>query len=152
MRRTLFALLLLASFTAFAADEITGHVIKVLPFLVDKEGRIAKSPSLFDRDAYQAYLLIHSNEVTALRYDVQWKAAKVPSENLKLRLELRGVTDNGTPRSQVLETNFPAGTFHQWTSLMLSGTDYKNFGSVVAWHATLWNGDQQLDEQKSFLW
>lgn len=156
MRRTLtaclFVAVFLACFTALAADEISGRVVKVLPFYVDLQGQIAKSPSLFDRDAYQAYLREKTNEVSAMRYDVQWKASKFDDARLKLRLELRGVGDHGVPKLQTLETNIPAGTFHEWTSMTLSGDDYKKFGTAVAWRATLWNSDTLLGEQKSFLW
>jgi hypothetical protein len=152
MRRILIALLLFSSFTALAAGDMAGKVVKVLPFVLDLQGRIAKSPSLFDRDAYQAYLRVHTNEVSALRFDVQWKADKSPTAKLKLRLELRGVGERGLPKSKLLEIVPPAGTFHQWTSFALAGDDFKNFGSVVAWRATLWNDDQLLGEQKSFLW
>jgi hypothetical protein len=152
MRRILIALLAVVSCTVLAADEISGRVVKVLPFFVDLHGQIAKSPSLFDRDAYQAYLRDSTNQVSAIRYDVLWKAAKAPDAKLKVRIELRGVSEHGVPRLQTLETNIPAGTFHQWTSLTLGGGEFKNFGSVVAWHATLWNNDQLLGEQKSFLW
>ena len=152
MRRILIALLVFGSFTAFAAGDMTGKVVKVLPFLLDLQGRNAKSPSLFDRDAYQAYLRDHTNEISAVRFDVQWKADKSPTAKLKLRLELRGVGERGLPKSRVMETVPPAGTFHQWTEFTLGGDDLKNFGSVVAWRATLWNDDQLLGEQKSFLW
>src|SRR5665213_746094 len=132
MRRISIALLLLATFTALAADEITGRIVKVLPFYLDQEGHNAKSPSLFDRDAYQAYLREHTNEVSAMRFDVQWQAAKVAGEKLTLRVELHGVGEQGLPKIKTLETNLPAGTFHQWTFLTLGGADYKDFGSVVA--------------------
>ncbi len=152
MRRTLIMCLVLASFTALAADEISGHVVKVLPFFVDLHGQIAKSPSLFDRDAYQAYLREKTNEVSAIRYDVQWKATKAEDAKLKLRVELHGVGEHGMPKLLTLETNIPAGTFHEWTSMTLSSNEFKNFGTVVAWRATLWNDDKLLGEQKSFLW
>jgi hypothetical protein len=32
------------------------------------------------------------------------------------------------------------------------GDDYVNGGPVTAWRASLWNGDQLLDEKKSALW
>ena len=51
MRRLLIVLSLFVSLASFA--DVTGKVVKVLPFYVDGQGRIAKSPSLFDRDAYQ---------------------------------------------------------------------------------------------------
>jgi len=138
---------------ATAPDAVTGRILKVLPFLVDQQGRIAKSPSLFDRDAYQAYLRQHTNEVSALRYDVLWKAAK-GTENLKIAVELRGVGTNGTPKFVSLETNVVPGTstFGRWTAIPLAGDAFKNFGGVAAWRVRLWDGTQILSEQQSFLW
>ena len=135
-----------------AADAVTGRVVKVLPFLVDQQGRIATSPSLFDRDAYQAYLREHTNEISAVRFDVLWKATKAPDEKLKIAVELRGIGAKSVPTFTTLETNVVPGIFRRWTAIPLAGEDYKNFGRVVAWRVTLWNGDQLLGEQKSFLW
>ena len=137
---------------ASAADAVTGRIVKVLPFLLDQQGRNAVSPSLFDRDAYQVYLRDHTNEVTALRFDVLWKATKAPDEKIKIAVELRGIGTNGVPTAQTLETNATPGTFRKWTSVPLAGDDYKNFGRVTAWRVTLWNDDKLLSEQKSFLW
>ena len=151
MRRLLMILLLLGSLSSvFASDAIFGHVVKVLPFFLDLKGRNAVSPSLFDRDAYQFYLRQHTNEISAVRFDVLWKASK--SDKLKLRAELRGVGAGGLPKQTVLETEVTPKFFRSWTSLTLGGDDYKNFGEVVAWRVTLWNGDKLLAEQKSFLW
>jgi hypothetical protein len=151
MRALLILIAALGVAAAHAADPVTGRIVKVLPFLVDQEGRIAKSPSLFDRDAYQAYLR-HTNEVSALRYDVLWKATKAPAESLKIAVELRGAGTNGTPKLVTLETNVVPGTFRRWTAIPLAGDDFKSFGSVVAWRVRLWNGAQMLSEQQSFLW
>ena len=152
MRRILIALLLLGSLPAFAADAVTGKVVKVLPFFLDQQGRNARSPSLFDRDAYQFYLRDHTNEISAVRYDVQWKTAKSAGEKLNLRVELRGVGETGLPKNKILEAEVTPKTFGNWTTFTLGGDELKNFGSVVAWRATLWHGDQMLSEQKSFLW
>jgi hypothetical protein len=147
---------LLALATHLHADSTTniasGRIIKVLPFLVDTNGAIAVSPSLYDRDAYQYYLLEHTNEVSGMRFDVQWKTKHASGLTLKLRLELRGVTTGGMPTQKVLEQTVESKSFHHWTALTLSGADYKSFGVLSAWRATLWNGGQLLGEQKSFLW
>ena len=148
MRRILIALLLCCSLAVFAADAVAGKVVKVLPFLLDTQGRIAKSPSLFDRDAYQAYLHAHADEVSGIRYDVLCNAG----EKLKLRVELRGAGERSTPKVETLEAEVAPGSFNNWTEIKLTGEDYKNFGTVSAWRVTLWNGDQQVGEQKSFLW
>jgi hypothetical protein len=149
-------LFLLGGATHLQADSTTnaesGRILKVLPFLVDTNGAIAVSPSLFDRDAYQYYLLEHTNDVSGMRIDVQWKAHHVSGLPLKLRLELRGVTLGGMPTQKVLEQPVESKVFHHWTALTLSGADYKSFGVLSAWRATLWNGDQLIGEQKSFLW
>ena len=71
---------------------------------------------------------------------------------MKIRLELRGVGDQGMPTTKTFETNAPAGVFHQWTMFALAGDERKKLGAVVAWRATLWNGDQLFGEQQSFLW
>ena len=152
MRRILIALLLLGSFKSFAADAVTGTVVKVLPFFLDQQGRNAKSPSLFDRDAYQTWLRDHTNEISAVRYDVLWKAAKSADEKLKLRVELHGIGATGLPTIKIFETEVTPKTFGRWTTFTLDGDELKNFGSVAAWRTTLWNGDQLLSEQKSFLW
>ena len=46
----------------------------------------------------------------------------------------------------------PGGWLSHWTKFELVGAEYKDFGRVTAWRATLWEGDRLLSEQKSFLW
>lgn len=137
---------------AAAPPAVTGRVLKVLPLFLDRQGHDAISPSLFDRDAYQAHLRQHTNEVSAIRVDVLWKAANATDAKLTLRAELRGVGDGGLPRLTVLETNVTPGRLRSWTSFKLGGDQFKDFGSLVAWRATLWDGSRLLGEQKSFLW
>ena len=153
MRRFLVALLLLGSLSAtFASDAVSGRVVKVLPLFLDLKGHDAISPSLYDRDAYQAFLRQHTNEISAIRFDVLWKASNLKDAKLKLRAELRGIGEHGLPRQTVLETEVTPAFFRSWTSLKLEGDELKNLGSLIAWRVTLWNGDELLGEQKSFLW
>jgi len=170
MRPLLMLAILIGSFaTVFANDAVTGlprqsdaaagRVVKVLPLFLDLKGMDAAtgtngipSPSLYDRDSYQAYLRQHTNEVSAIRFDVLWKASNAKDAKLKLRAELRGVGEHGMPRLTTLEKEVTPGFFRSWTSLKLEGDELKNAGSLVAWRVTLWDGDQLLGEQKSFLW
>jgi hypothetical protein len=153
MRRLLVLLLLLGSLpAASAADAVTGRVFKVLPLLLDRKGHAALSPSLFDRDAYQAYLRQHTNEISGIRFDVLWSVSHADDADLKLRLELRGTGPDSLPRAKTLEEKITPHFFRHWTSLMLADADLKNFGDVTSWRATLWSGDQMIAEQKSFLW
>lgn len=136
--------------STLAAPAATNKVIKVLPFLLDKEGRQSLSPSLYDRDAYQAKLRASPGECSGLRFDVQWKAPK--GANLKLKVELRGMKD-GRPQTKVLETALAKpSAFGRWTKLTLTGEEFQKFGRLSAWRVTLWDGDRLLGEQASFLW
>jgi hypothetical protein len=153
MRVLLIMLLTLGLFvTANAADAVTGRVFKVLPLLLDQKGRTALSPSLFDRDAYQAELRQHTNLVSAIRYDVLWSAKHAGDAKLKLRLELRGLGTANVPKLKTLEAGVTAGYFRRWAELKLDGDEYRSFGAVTAWRASLWDGDRLIGEQKSFLW
>ena len=141
---------LLAS--ALGAAAATSHVVKVLPHFLDLQGRHALSPSLYDRDAYQAQLRQHPEQRSAIRFDVLWKAKAAANATVKLRLELRGINQGNTPRQTSLEKEVKPGTLGRWTSITLGGGDYKNFGEVTAWRVSLWDGDRLIGEQKSFLW
>ena len=59
----------------------TGIVVKVLPLFLDLKGHDALSPSLFDRDAYQAFLRQNTNDISAIRFDVLWKASNAKGES-----------------------------------------------------------------------
>ena len=153
--RALVILLLLLGLSAEsrAADAPTGRVFKVLPLLLDLKGRAALSPSLFDRDAYQAQLRMHTNEISAIRYDVLWSAKNSGDDKLKVQLELRGIgATNNLPKFKTLTAGAKPGFFRKWTSLTLDGDEFKSFGAITSWRATLWDGDQLVGEQKSFLW
>ena len=153
--RRLFILVIAALLCSatFSADAAAARVVKVLPHFLDLKGRHSLSPSLYDRDAYQAQLRKHPEQRSALRFDVHWRATGANGK-LKLRAELRGTAQGNLPRQTKLEADLAPGksALSRWTSLTLAGEDYKNFGEVTAWRVTLWDGDQMVGEQKSFLW
>ena len=130
-----------------AAD---GKILKVLPHYLDGHGRHASSPSLFDRDAYQAFLRRHPEKRSALQLDVQWKAGAVPAGKLKLRAEIRG-RHSATP-TEIEAPVTARRRGNQWTALKLEGEPYRTLGEPVAWRVQLWDGDQIVAEQRSFLW
>jgi hypothetical protein len=132
----------------------TGSVMKVLPHLLDLQGRHTLSPSLYERDAYQAYLRRHPKERSGIRFDVNWKTKGEAAGALKLRVEARGSPSGEPPKPTVLEQNIEGGGgwFGHWTSFTIKGDSYKELGDVTAWRVTLWEGDKMIGEQKSFLW
>jgi hypothetical protein len=152
MRRCLTILLLLAVLPAFADGIEKGRIVKMLPLFLDLKGHDAISPSLYDRDAYQAYLRQHTNEISAIRFDFLWQVENPAAAMYKLRIELRGIGAGGKPTRTLLEQVVRPPLLRRWNSLTLGGANYRNIGELVAWRATLWRGDQLLNEQKSFLW
>ena len=127
-----------------------GKIYKVLPHLIDKEGRHSLSPSLYERDAYQAQLRNNPQQRGGLRFDVHWKARK--SNALKVRVDMRGSRTN-EPTNLTIEVPVkPSGFFSKWSAVQVRGQDYLRFGELRSWRATLLDGDQVLAEQKSFLW
>jgi len=137
---------------ASAAAAANAKIIKVLPHHLDLQGRHALSPSLYERDAYQAILRKNPALCSGLRFDVQWKIKQAPAAELKLRAEL--ITRHGPKEAPlVLEQAVSAKPGRsRWSSLTLTGEAFRQAGEVVAWRVTLWERDQLRAEQKSFLW
>jgi hypothetical protein len=155
MRRSILLVLFCCALWSVGspANAATGRVIKVLPQFLDLEGRHALTPSLYERDAYQAYLRKHPAEQSGMRFAIQWKTHGGVYSPLKLRVEIRGTAKGDLPTHTTLETEVkPGGWFSHWASLSLTGDAWVKSGEVTAWRATLWEGDTLLSEQRSFLW
>jgi hypothetical protein len=152
MRRFVFLLcctLALGS-TAKAAE---GRVLKVLPQFLDDKGRASLTPSLYDRDAYQAVLRKNPAKRSGLRFEVQWKAKVSATEPLVLRVEMRGVAAADSAKTAVKELALRQHHwFSHWDYVTLTKDEYQKLGEVTAWRVTLLDGTTILAEQKSFLW
>jgi len=157
MKKALYGPLLLFAFlfsvaTTLPAQAGEGKVIKVLPQFLDARGRASLSPSLFDRDAYQSVLLQHPDKRSGMQFQIHWKTKGAVWEPLTLRIELRGIAQGNLPRERVVDRHVdPSAWFGHWTNIVLSGADYSDFGEVTAWRVTLWEGQKQIGEQRSFL-
>jgi hypothetical protein len=128
----------------------SGKIIKVLPHLLDEKGRHTLSPSLYERDAYQAKLREHKDMVSTIRFDVNWKASSVDRDNVRVRVEMRG-DKSGPPSVYELKAR-PGVLFSTWSGLTVPREMYAELKEISAWRVTVWNGDEQIAEQKSFLW
>ena len=142
-------LVLLASGALVSAAE--QRVIKVLPHLMDKEGRISKSPSLFERDAYQLRLRQNPEEQSGIRYDILWQS--YISGKYRLKLELLGRVVEGRTNTRTVEIDLDVkDRRRKWDHIKFEGEEYRNFGRIVAWRVSIWQGDQMLAKEQSFLW
>ncbi|HWD20368.1 MAG TPA: hypothetical protein VHB20_13925 [Verrucomicrobiae bacterium] len=152
MQRILASFILLTLFWAPSARALEGKVLKVFPQYLDEQGRHTLAPSLFARDAYQAILRKTPSRRSGMRVAVQWKAQKGDWSNLKVRVEMRGLRGNTLRRVTLEKPAVKNGWFSNWIEVRLTGDDYKDFGELVAWRVSLWDGATQVSSQQSFLW
>ena len=136
--------------TAAQAGDL--RIIKVLPHYLDKKGRHTLSPSLYERDAYQAHLRKYPNERSGMRFDIQWKVKGDPGSDLKLKVEIRGGATNTIEQFSFEQPIRKDGWGSSWSAVTVAGKDYKKVGDIIAWRATLWDGNKQVAEQKSYMW
>ena len=126
------------------------NIIKVLPHLVDHQGRHTLSPSLYERDAYQAELRGHPEKRAGMQYEVLWTASRRVSGPMKLRVELRGAAGGV---SETVEIPVKRGFWgRRWTRVVVPPGQYHRLGDVTAWRATLSESGKTLAEARSFLW
>ncbi len=151
MTRILIQTLLLIVAMTVAAPAAEQRVIKVLPHLMDKEGRIARSPSLFERDAYQGWLRANPDERSGIRYDILWQS--YISGSYTLKVELLGRVEDGKARTKTVEMKLDVTDRRRhWDHVKFEGAEYLEFGRIVAWRVSIWQGDQMLAKEQSFLW
>lgn len=141
-----------------AADRI----IKVLPLLLDMNGLHTKSPSLYDRDAYQLHLRRNPELQSGMMFAMQLKVDSASTKTIRVRLELRGVAKGNFPRQMVIDSFLASeGGRSRWVYLTLKAGEREYLGDVTAWRASLWQegsedagstGSVLLADQKSFLW
>ena len=143
----LTAVLLLLGVLSTTDAARPGKISKVLPHWLDLQGRHTLSPSLLERDAYQAKLRADRTLCSGIRFDVKW--AKNTSGTVKLQLELR-VTGEAKPivRELAVKPSRRGG----WDAVTLDGDAFRAMGKIIAWQVLLLDGDIELAERRSFLW
>lgn len=147
----IFAALTFGFLAVCSAPAADNQILKVLPQFLDSTGRRALSPSLFERDAYQAELRKHPDRISALQFNIHWKSAHPLGSHPVLRIEVRTSLHQG-PDVLVLESPLPEKRSRGWTLLTLDAAAYRNAGDIQAWRATVSEGNRVLAESKSFLW
>ena len=127
-------------------------ISKVLPHLLDKKGLHTLSPSLLERDAYQAQLRSNPDQCSGIRFDVKWSKGNRKTKTgtlLKVQVELQtSASIKPIVLSQSIKLNRSGG----WDSLKLDGENYKTIGKIIGWRVLLLEDGKVLAERRSFLW
>lgn len=120
---------------------------------LDKNGRHAISPSLYDRDAYQAWLRSHRDKIDGICFDVLWNAKRCAKE-MELVVELvttvNPKVDPLVIRKKILPPRL--GFLGKWTRIELKGEDFVKEGDILAWRVMIIADGQPIAEERSFLW
>ena len=109
------------------------------------------------RAIHKRFGAVDVEEHAAHSFETFWMLVRgdgdqIMSDDRRLRVEMRGVLEDAI---QVKSLEMPvekSGWFRTWSWVVLRGADYKSFGELAAWRVTLWDGERQVSEQKSFLW
>jgi len=126
--------------------------LKVLPHLVDDQGRIALEPGLLERDSYQAELRAAPEMVDRLRFDVKWTRDGRAIAPDTIRGEAVG-TQGGQTTFLELESHVARrkGT-SGWIVIESTPEQLDAFGKTLAWRALAYEGARLVGEARSFLW
>ena len=123
------------------------NIVKVLPHYLDASGNHSDGPTLLHRDVYQNKLRKNSDLVRAVRYDVNWQG----TGTVTVRLEIRS-TKAGVETMIIERVETASDRRKHWTPILIDAATYKTFGQPESWRISLWRGETQVGEQKSFLW
>jgi hypothetical protein len=148
--RAILVLLLVLLGSAGPVEAAGSKIKKVLIHFIDREGRHTDAPSLYERDAYQAYLRSHKDHRSGLQAAINWRG--LLKHSLTLRIQMRGMKDDKETKAEVSQTIIPHSGWARWDKLTLRGEEYEKFGELIAWRVTVWDGEQLLAEQNSYLW
>lgn len=143
-------LLSLTSSVLFGAEKAS--IVKVLPHLLDLKGKASLAPGLFQRDAYQGQLRKDPKLVSGMRFNVQWKAKGIPSDDLVIRVWLK---TSGRSPNDPLELKAPVRgnrKWGHWSAVAYDGKLFQDNGQVLAWKVELLQGEKPVAAQTSFLW
>lgn len=138
--------------SAMAAQAASGRIIKLLPHYLDKDGKHTISPSLYERDAYQARLRSNPELVSGIRFDLKWRASDVDREQLRVRIEIRGSKTRPNEPFVIEQKIQRRGLLGRWSSVTVDKEQFAKVGKMIAWQATLLEGDNKLAQLRSFLW
>ena len=130
---------------------ISAQIMKVLPHYLDVDDRHTKGVTLTERDLYQKELRDDPEKINGIRFDIKWSGTGLDPAITKLRVEIK--SSKAGAETLVINHNATADNLSAtWTPLTVSRADYKKLGKMESWRVSLWEGDSQVAEQKSFLW
>lgn len=158
MRRT-FALGLLAAVclvgcaTPNTVQKPGYQIVKVNRTFLDLDGHETDVVGDLQGEAiYQFGLRNNPERQSGARFHVKWKAPRHTSQ-IRLQLEVRGLTDKNLIVQDVLTQDYPSmDGWAEWSTLDITGERYKRLGTITAWKVSVYTGGQLMAELPSGNW
>ena len=128
-------------------------VLKVNRTLLDPLGHETDVVGNLKGEAVYQYALRHDpNRQTGARFHIKWKSPK-RAERIRLVLELQGLSTTNESTRATLTANQPdMDGWAEWTTVDITGEQFKKLGEIMAWRVTLYSGDRVMAEQPSANW
>lgn len=148
-------LFLLSILVLVRGEDVDGFSVKKVNHeFLDLEGNATGIIGSFAAKARYQREIESTSQVSGMRFHVLWKAESSPSKGLTVKLETRGLDGNsGKETRQFWVKSYPIGSSLDGTTVFdITGESWKKQGKMMAWRATLLQGDAVMAERKSFLW
>ncbi len=144
--------ILLTFLLVFSVQAGSVKIFKVLPHYLDKDGHNTLSPSLFERDRYQALLRLDQTKCLTIRFDVQWRNTLKNFDDLSITVEMRGPKTNSPTISFSEKISSRKSIWSHWTKIRIPEESFRELEGLEAWRVLIKDGDEVLKEERSFMW
>ncbi|MBQ7590807.1 MAG: hypothetical protein IJU47_09030 [Verrucomicrobia bacterium] len=144
--------ILLTFLLVFSVQAGSVKIFKVLPHYLDKDGHNTLSPSLFERDRYQALLRLDQTKCSTIRFDVQWRNTLKNFDDLSITVEMRGTKTNSPTISFSEKISSRKSIWSHWTKIRIPEESFRELEGLEAWRVLIKDGDEILKEERSFMW
>jgi hypothetical protein len=145
-------LLSLGSLVLVHAEDVDGFSVKKVNHeYIDLQGNTTGEIGSFVLKARYQKEIESTPKVSGMRFHVIWGA---PSDNaITVKLETRGLDgDTGKETRQSWTKSYPVDADRGPAVFDITGESWKKQGKMMAWRATILQGEQVMAQRKSFLW
>ena len=127
-------------------------ILKVNRTLLDRDGYETDVVGDLKGEASYQYSLRHEpHRQTGARFHINLKAPRGASR-VRLVLDVRGLTAANETARDTLSQSYSDIDGAEWTTIDITGSQFKRLGSIMAWRVMIYAGDRVMAELPSANW
>ena len=128
-------------------------VLKVNRNLLDNLGYETFAVGDLKKEADYQYMLRHSPlKQKGVRFHIKWKAPR-RSGAIRLVLDVQGLNAANLTTRDTVTQNYPdMDGWAEWSTIDITGKQFKQIGEIMAWRVTICSGDRVMAELPSANW